>query len=164
MWSSDSGVVLKREQQQESSGVSTIDKGILDPDSGVVMTWTRFFIFNCLVSLFIDPLFFYLPIIVVMDSTQKMSCTQVDQGLSKRIMILRTVSDLIYAVNIVTKFRTAFIAPRSRVFGRGELVVDGKEIAIRYFKSKFSLDLLAALPLPQAILISIYFLFFILNF
>lgn len=159
MWSRDTrGVVPKREQQQQSSGSSTLmDKGILDPDSGVVMIWIRFFIFNCLISLFIDPLFFYLPTIVI-DSTMKNSCTQFDHVLCKTILILRTISDLIYAVNIVIKFRTAFIAPRSRVFGRGELVIDGKEIGIRYFKSKFSLDLLSALPLPQA-----YIFYFILS-
>ena len=47
------------------------------------------------------------------------------------------------------KFRTAFVAPNSRVFGRGELVMDAKEIAMRYLKSDFVIDLAAALPLPQ---------------
>jgi cyclic nucleotide gated channel len=47
------------------------------------------------------------------------------------------------------KFRTAFVAPSSRVFGRGELVMDPRAIAIRYLKSNFVVDLAAALPLPQ---------------
>lgn len=47
------------------------------------------------------------------------------------------------------KFRTAFVAPSSRVFGRGELVMDAREIATRYLKTDFVIDFAAMLPLPQ---------------
>ncbi|ONI23395.1 hypothetical protein PRUPE_2G186700 [Prunus persica] len=49
------------------------------------------------------------------------------------------------------KFRTGFIAPSSRVFGRGELIDDPMAIAKRYLSSYFIIDILAILPLPQMV-------------
>lgn len=50
------------------------------------------------------------------------------------------------------KFRTAYVAPTSRVFGRGELVMDPRAIARRYLGSDFVIDLAATLPLPQIVI------------
>ena len=47
------------------------------------------------------------------------------------------------------KFRTAFVAPNSRVFGREELAMDSRDISMRYLKKDFVIDLAAMLPLPQ---------------
>ncbi|KAL8500652.1 hypothetical protein ACS0TY_020289 [Phlomoides rotata] len=52
---------------------------------------------------------------------------------------------------MLLQFRTAFIAPSSRVFGRGELVIDPKEIAHRYIHRYFFVDLFSVLPLPQIV-------------
>ncbi|KAF7838142.1 putative cyclic nucleotide-gated ion channel 5 isoform X1 [Senna tora] len=49
------------------------------------------------------------------------------------------------------QFRTAYIAPSSRVFGRGELVIDSKQIAKRYLRRYFIVDFLSVLPLPQIV-------------
>ncbi|XP_057996185.1 protein CNGC15c isoform X2 [Hevea brasiliensis] len=53
---------------------------------------------------------------------------------------------------IFIHFQTAYVAPSSRVFGRGELVIDSKKIAVRYLKQHFWIDLIAALPLPQLLI------------
>ncbi|KAE8697677.1 putative cyclic nucleotide-gated ion channel 16 [Hibiscus syriacus] len=71
----------------------------------------------------------------------------IDLGLGIVVTFFRCVADLFFFVHITVKFRTAFVAPNSRVFGRGELVMDRKAIAIRYLKSSFIIDLAAALPL-----------------
>ncbi|MCI27420.1 CNGC5-like protein, partial [Trifolium medium] len=47
------------------------------------------------------------------------------------------------------QFRTAYIAPSSRVFGRGELVIDSVQIAKRYLRRYFIIDFLSVLPVPQ---------------
>lgn len=72
-----------------------------------------------------------------------------DNDASLRITYFRTLFDLFYLLHMLMKFRTAFVAPSSRVFGRGELVMDAREIAIRYLKTDFIVDLTATLPLPQ---------------
>lgn len=72
-----------------------------------------------------------------------------DDEAAREITIYRSLTDIFYFLHIAMKFRTAFVAPSSRVFGRGELVMDPREIAIRYLKTDFIVDFTAALPLPQ---------------
>lgn len=116
---------------------------ILDPDSDLVARWNRVFLVTSLIALFIDPLYLYLPFV------GGPGCLQTDRELNIVVTILRSFSDLFYVLHMVMKFRTAFVAPNSRVFGRGELVMDAREIAMRYLKTDFVVDLAATLPLPQ---------------
>ncbi|KAG9139952.1 hypothetical protein Leryth_010480 [Lithospermum erythrorhizon] len=48
----------------EDSEPEKYEKWILDPGSEHVLQWNRIFLFFCLVALFVDPLFFYLPSVV----------------------------------------------------------------------------------------------------
>ncbi|KAK4843048.1 hypothetical protein QYF36_003193 [Acer negundo] len=118
----------------------------LDPRSDLVVTWNQIFLVTCLIALFLDPLYFYLPIV------GGPACMTIDYGLGVIITFLRTVTDIFFIVHIMIKLRIAFVAPSSRVFGRGELVRDRKAIAKRYIKSTFVIDLAAALPLPQIVI------------
>lgn len=116
---------------------------VLDPGSPTLTKWNYIILFTCLVALFLDPLYFFLPVIGAP------GCMQIDLGLGIFVTFFRTVADLFFFIHITIKFRTAFVAPSSRVFGRGELVMDRRAIAMRYLKSSFIVDLAAALPLPQ---------------
>ncbi|KAL5708908.1 hypothetical protein ACHQM5_019654 [Ranunculus cassubicifolius] len=116
---------------------------ILDPNGSIISLWNRIFLAFCLSALFVDPLFFYLPYIA------GPACMEVEMGLFAIVCVLRTIADLTYLMHIVFKFRTAFVLPGSRVIGRGELVMEPKEIAIHYLKSDFIIDFAAMLPLPQ---------------
>ena len=124
-------------------------KRILDPGSEIVLKWNHIFLISCLVALFIDPLYFYLPSV---DTDNNTSCIKLDRSLSIVVTFFRTLADLFYLLHMVIKFRTAYVAPSSRVFGRGELVMDPKKIAMKYLKTDFFVDLAAALPLPQVIM------------
>lgn len=123
-------------------------KQILDPGSEIVLQWNRVFIFWCLVALFVDPLYFYLPSI---GGSKDLWCVKSDLNLRILVTCFRTVADFFYLLHVIIKFRTAHVAPSSRVFGRGELVMDPKKIARRYIKSDFFIDLIATLPLPQIV-------------
>ncbi|XP_010278053.1 PREDICTED: probable cyclic nucleotide-gated ion channel 14 isoform X2 [Nelumbo nucifera] len=129
-------------------------KRILDPGSEIVLQWNRVFLISCLLALFVDPLYFYLPSVGGNGS----SCIKTDLNLSIVVTCFRTVADLFYLLHMIIKFRTAYVAPSSRVFGRGELVMDSKKIARRYLKSDFFIDLAATLPLPQVLGASWYLL------
>ncbi|XVF35726.1 hypothetical protein REPUB_Repub18cG0171100 [Reevesia pubescens] len=122
---------------------------ILDPGSEIILQWNRIFLFWCLVALFVDPLFFYLPSVINKDTT---SCMDTDLNLGIIVTCFRTLADAFYMLHIIFKFRTAYVSPTSRVFGRGELVTDPDVIAMRYLKSDFFIDLIAALPLPQIVI------------
>ncbi|KAI3782145.1 hypothetical protein L2E82_12178 [Cichorium intybus] len=124
-------------------------KRILDPGSEIVLKWNRIFIVSCLLALFIDPLYFYLPGVI---ETQDSWCVKTDLNLRIVVTTFRTLADLFYMLHVAIKFRTAYVAPSSRVFGRGELVMDPKKIAKRYIKTDFFIDLIATLPLPQIVI------------
>ncbi|XP_019415941.1 PREDICTED: probable cyclic nucleotide-gated ion channel 14 isoform X2 [Lupinus angustifolius] len=127
----------------------TWKKRILDPGSDMILEWNRAFLFSCIMSLFVDPLFFYLPSVA---NDGNSSCMATDLNLGIVVTCFRTFADVFYFLNMIIKFRTAFVSPSSRVFGRGELVMDPKLIARRYLRSEFFLDLVATLPLPQIVI------------
>ncbi|KAJ1698610.1 hypothetical protein LUZ63_007122 [Rhynchospora breviuscula] len=129
-------------------------KRIFDPTSDFILGWNRVFLFCCICALFVDPLYFYVPTINYNVNGGATSCVESDTQLSVALTCLRSLSDLLYVIHIIIKFRTAYIDPSStlRVFGGGELVRDPKEISMRYLKSDFAIDVAAALPLPQIVI------------
>jgi len=117
---------------------------ILDPNSEIVLRWNYIFLLTCIAALFIDPLYFFLPSV-----GDDGACLSSDNSVLASVTVFRTLTDLFYVLNIIIKFRTAFVSKSSRVFGTGELVMDPYEIAWRYLKSDFVIDFAASLPLPQ---------------
>lgn len=126
-----------------SEDYDAVEKMILDPRGPVINKWNKIFLVACLVSLFVDPLFFYLP------STKEGMCIEVSTPLEISLTIIRSITDAFYFVQIYVRFRTAYVAPSSRVLGRVELVVDSSKISSRYLRKDFWLDVVAAQPLPQ---------------
>lgn len=127
-----------------SEDYDKVKNRIFDPRGQTIRRWNRVFLTACLVCLFVDPLFFY-----VLSVDGDHLCLYDGQGLKILLTIVRSVADAFYIVQIIVRFNTAFVAPSSRVFGRGELVIDSTKIAFRYLCDRFCIDLYAALPLPQ---------------
>lgn len=119
-------------------------KKILDPQGSFLQKWNKIFVLTCFIAVSLDPLFFYIPII-----NGEKKCLDLDRKLELTACILRSFTDIFYLIHIIFQFRTGFIAPSSRVFGRGVLVENSLEIARRYLYSYFIIDVLAVLPLPQ---------------
>ncbi|KAK2380268.1 protein CNGC15c [Trifolium repens] len=119
---------------------------ILDPRGQIIHQWNKIFLVACLVSLFVDPLFFYLPIV------QDEVCIDIGIKIEVVLIIIRSILDVFYIIHIFMRFHIAYVAPSSRVFGRGELVIDSSKIATRYLHKGFFLDFLSALPLPQVLI------------
>lgn len=122
---------------------------ILDPQGPMLQKWNKIFVLTCVLAISVDPFFFYIPVIV-----GKQKCLDLDGTLQTTISVLRTFFDLFYILRIIFQFRTGFIAPSSRVFGRGELVDDPVAIMKRYLSSHFIVDILSIIPLPQVSYIS----------
>ncbi|KAB2028826.1 hypothetical protein E1A91_D05G127500v1 [Gossypium mustelinum] len=122
------------------------DKMIFDPQDKSILLWNRFFVVSCILSVSVDPLFFYLPIF-----NGRAHCLGIDVRLGVTTTTIRTIIDAFYLIRMGLQFRTAYIAPSSRVFGRGELVIDPAQIATRYLSRYFIVDFLSVLPLPQMV-------------
>lgn len=129
-----------------SEDYERVKKRILDPRGPTIRRWNKIFLVACLVSLFVDPLFFYLPMV------KENLCINIGFTLEIVLTAIRSISDVFYTIQIYIRFRTAYVAPSSRVFGRGELVIDSTKIASRYLRKYFWLDAIAALPLPQILI------------
>ncbi|KAL3337749.1 hypothetical protein AABB24_030068 [Solanum stoloniferum] len=126
------------------------NKKVLDPQDQFLQKWNKVSILVCVFAVSLDPLFFYIPVI-----DNKNKCLDLDKTLKITACVLRSVTDLFYIFHIILKFRTGFIAPSSRVFGRGELIEDSSAIAKRYLLSYFIVDIVAVLPLPQIVILII---------
>ncbi|XP_057968749.1 putative cyclic nucleotide-gated ion channel 8 isoform X1 [Malania oleifera] len=120
------------------------EKKIFDPQDKSILLWNKLFVISCLLAVSVDPLFLYLPVF-----NYASYCLGIHTELAITTTTVRTLIDMFYLIRMVLKFRTAYIAPSSRVFGRGELVIDPAQIAKRYLMRYFIVDLLAVLPLPQ---------------
>lgn len=134
----DSAVKKEKEAQHKKK------KRVLDPQGPFLQRWNKIFVLACVLAVSVDPLFFYVPIV-----DDDNNCFDIDKKLEKTASVLRSFTDIFYVLHIVFQFRTGFIAPSSRVFGRGVLVEDLSAIAWRYLSSNFLIDILAVLPLPQ---------------
>lgn len=121
-------------------------KKILDPQGPFLQKWNKIFVLSCVIAISLDPLFFYIPII---NGDKK--CLDLDRRMGLAASVLRFFTDIFYLIHIIFQFRTGFIDPYSRVFGRGVLVQDSWAIAKKYLSSFFIIDILAVLPLPQII-------------
>ncbi|KAI9122313.1 hypothetical protein K1719_007002 [Acacia pycnantha] len=121
------------------------EKLILDPRGSRVNRWNKILLVACLVSLFVDPLFFYLPV------AKKDKCIDLSIRLEVFLTIIRSMVDAFYIFQIYVRFQTAYIAPSSRVCGRGELIIDPSKISSKYLQRDFWLDVVAAQPLPQVL-------------
>ncbi|KAJ8649507.1 hypothetical protein MRB53_002530 [Persea americana] len=132
---------------------STDDLGsrkILHPQGEFLQRWNKIFVLSCVMAVSVDPIFFYIPVV---DIDKK--CLDLDHRLEIAASVLRSFTDIFYILHIFFQFRTGFIAPSSRVFGRGVLVEDPSAIARRYLSSYFLIDILAVLPLPQVVILII---------
>lgn len=139
-----------RSSQTTTTTTTTKKKWILDPQGPFLQRWNKIFMFSCIIAVSLDPLFFYIPVI---DGSR--FCLSLDKSIEITACVLRSLVDLFYIFHIVLQFRTGFIFPKTRVFGRGELVEDGKAIAERYLFSYFIVDVLSVLPLPQVVILMV---------
>ncbi|KAG9447572.1 hypothetical protein H6P81_013700 [Aristolochia fimbriata] len=122
------------------------EKKIYNPQDKFLQVWNRLFVISCILAVSVDPLFFFLPMV---DNAS--NCLGIDWSLAITSTTLRTIVDAFYVIHMFLQFRTAYIAPSSRVFGRGELVIDPAQIAKRYLRRLFIVDFLAVLPVPQIV-------------
>lgn len=125
-------------------------KKVHDPQGRFLQQWNKIFVVVCVIAVSLDPLFFYIPVI-----DNKNKCLDLDKSLKITSCVLRSITDIFYIFHIFLQFRTGFIAPSSRVFGRGELIEDSYAIAKRYLLSYFIVDVAAVLPLPQIVILLI---------
>ncbi|CAN4085411.1 unnamed protein product [Withania somnifera] len=124
--------------------------GVMNLHAKIVQKWNKFFVLSCLFAVFIDPLFFFL---LYVQKGNK--CIFLNWPLTTTIVILRSITDIIYLMHILLQFCLAYVAPESMVVGAGDLVDHPKKIATNYLSGYFAIDFFIVLPLPQIIILLI---------
>ncbi|KAI4352044.1 hypothetical protein L6164_006332 [Bauhinia variegata] len=122
--------------------------GVMNPHAKVVQKWNKFFGISCLVAIFVDPLFFF-----VIAVRKEEYCIFINWPMTTTLVLLRSMNDFVYFLNILLQFRLAYVAPETRVVGAGELVDHPKKIALNYLQGFFIVDLFVVFPLPQIMIL-----------
>lgn len=144
LWSLGRSIGLGVSRAVFPEDLKVSEKKIFDPQDKFLLLCNKLFVTSCILAVSVDPLFLYLPFV-----DDKDKCIGIDRRLAIIATTLRTVIDVFYLFHMALRFRTAFVAPSSRVFGRGELVIDPAQIAKRYLMQYLIIDFLSVLPLPQ---------------
>ena len=116
------------------------------PSNSLIFKWDVMFLVSCVIAVLMDPLFFYY---LVINEDDK--CLAFNGGLRIFAIYLRSITTLIYMMNVIWEF----FCPRidkdaSRIFGRTDhFFTDACLIAKRYLRSHLVIDILAIPPLPQ---------------
>ncbi|KAM5573987.1 hypothetical protein ABKV19_013486 [Rosa sericea] len=138
-------------------------KEILDPQGSFLPMWNRIFAVFGVFAVLLDPLFFYIPIIHA-----DLKCLGFDTRMKTIALVSRSVTDFFYMVDIILQICTRLYAGRykaSWISTLDQVIVptNGKESAAEAlsFAKRNSLlyiliDIIALLPLPQAVI----FIFF----
>ncbi|KAG6730552.1 hypothetical protein I3842_01G086400 [Carya illinoinensis] len=126
----------------------THEMKVLDRQDQFLQRWNKLFVLSCAISLALDPLFFYIPVLKLNDQE---TCLYSDRTLAIVVSVLRSVNDAFYAIRIYFQFRTGIIRPSTPVLGWPELNTQPMAIAKRYLSTYFTVDILAILPLPQVV-------------
>ncbi|KAK7828344.1 cyclic nucleotide-gated ion channel 1 [Quercus suber] len=106
--------------------------------------WNMMFVVSCAIAVSVDPLFFYLPVI-----SEENKCLALDNKLKIAAICLRSVTDMVYVLNIILQFLCPYIDEAPLKLGRTVIVTDAWRIAKRYLLSYYLIDILAILPIPQ---------------
>ncbi|KAL6206449.1 hypothetical protein ACLB2K_023697 [Fragaria x ananassa] len=132
-----------------------------------VSFWNKMFVIACVIAVSLDPLFFYIPII---DGEEK--CLGVDKELRTIALILRSLTDVTFVVNIIYHVCIAINAAYKAHKGNkhelewdwefskvsaAEIIPFAKLVAGKLAWCPTLTSILAVFPMPQFLLVFVFF-------
>ncbi|KAL5547256.1 hypothetical protein UlMin_006943, partial [Ulmus minor] len=114
----------------------------------VLFLWKNLFVWACAIAVSLDPMFNYIPMI-----NEDNKCIKMDNNLKIAALVLRSLTDLIYVVDIILKVAKVFskLKELSWPWKGAELLKKALEIAPIWFL--IVVDFLAILPIPQVVIL-----------
>lgn len=120
--------------------------------------WKKLSVIACIIAIFMDPLFFYIPFI-----NRRKMCLGTDKTLRTAVLISRSLADFTFVVHIIYQIRQAMKDAskanvqrrrKSKVFNWFEHVM---AIASKLSRRSFVIDILAVLPIPQLLVLILFY-------
>ncbi|XP_071725871.1 cyclic nucleotide-gated ion channel 4-like [Rutidosis leptorrhynchoides] len=137
----------EEDEEQEEYKSKTIHETCsprgLDPTSPWVQEWNRVFLLVCIMSLFIDPLFFY-----TLSISEACMCVFVDGWFAVTVTVLRCMMDVLHLWSMWLHFKMNRWWRVSLPRQHRNMV--GWFVAVA--KNQFLLDVFIILPIPQLVL------------
>ncbi|CAN6569632.1 unnamed protein product [Malus baccata var. baccata] len=84
-------------------------KGIRDEQGKFLPVWSMIFVMSFVFAVTLDPLFFY---ILIIDQHKK--CLQMDKTLSTTVLVLRSLTDIIFIVHFIYKIYDTFKVQKNK--------------------------------------------------
>lgn len=114
----------------------------------ILGVWNKIFVLVSVIAVSLDPLFYYIPMI-----NRDKNCIKMDKKLATLAVVLRSLTDIAYlidiAYNIVKAFEILKKEGHGLVWKKGQLVENAQAVARRLSWSAVAIDFLAILPVPQ---------------
>ncbi|XP_033509009.1 probable cyclic nucleotide-gated ion channel 20, chloroplastic isoform X2 [Nicotiana tomentosiformis] len=82
--------------------------GVMNPHAKIVQKWNKFFVISCLFAVFIDPMFFFLLYV-----QQGNKCIVLNWPMTTTIVILRSITDIVYLIHILLQIIILLVLPKS---------------------------------------------------
>nr|XP_011469707.1 PREDICTED: cyclic nucleotide-gated ion channel 1-like [Fragaria vesca subsp. vesca] len=146
---------------EEGSSPKWSAKEITDYDShaSLFLKWKKIFLASCVFAVLLDPLFLYIPII-----NHDTSCLGVDENLKITALVLRSLTDLFYIMEIALQFYRSENCSGliSKFHHRHYSLLKFLRklffpaVATTCRHSYILIDILAILPLPQVLILIFY--------
>lgn len=109
--------------------------------------WNKIFVLVSVIAVSLDSLFYYIPMI-----NRDKNCIKMDRKLATSAVVLRSLTDIAYlidiAYNIVKAFQTLKKEGHGLVCKKGQLVKNAQVVARRLSWSAVAIDFLAIFPVP----------------
>ncbi|XP_022944849.1 cyclic nucleotide-gated ion channel 1-like isoform X1 [Cucurbita moschata] len=130
-------------EEVKSKGLSSIKRSI-EGNWIFLHLWNDVLVMLCVIAALLDPLFCY---ILVVDNEK--NCIRFDKKLRITAVVLRSLIDFGYILLIVFHFRIGYTDSKDANNGTLSTIATAR----RYLLSYLTVDILAALPLPQVVIV-----------
>lgn len=132
--------------------------------------WNTILVTSCVIAVFFDPLFFYIPFI-----NEEEKCMGIDTKVQTAALVSRSVTDVTFLVDIIYQLHEAIKYAASKVprdtkldwewqsVSRQQMCKFSKAFSSRLSWRSFLTDVFAIFPMPQVRKINCYFRFSVIK-
>lgn len=123
--------------------------------------WNTILVTSCVIAVFFDPLFFYIPFV-----NEEKKCMGIDKKVQTAALVSRSVTDITFLVHIIYQLHEAIKYAASKVpagdtksdwESREQMRQFAKAFSSKLSWRSFLTDVFAIFPMPQPLIVGLFF-------